>query len=343
MSKLNNLAAIFKHFAEHECKGSSALYYDLSNRIAEDPCLLEIAAQTRVGQPVPNLFLAAVKYCLQDAAPNELQPYYDGDLIEDESNCYQAFKDFIQEHTDQIVSLLRVRRVQTNEVNRSVYLYPVLSQLAHSRPDHPMHLIELGAAAGLNLCCDKYAYEVGSLKFGDRSSSLKLTSDFRNDYPYGQIGGNLPISKRVAIDLNILDLETQQDRRWMRALIWPEHRARADRFDRALEITRACDIDYLEGNAVALLRDCIERVDKDASLCVFHTHMANQMHHAEREALVALIDGVGRDRDICHLFNNIDAADLQLVTFRDKTRRHVVVAQTEGHGRWVKWSGKPLT
>ena len=50
---------------------------------------------------------------------------------------------------------------QTNETRRCIALLPGFLELAH-RFDMPMHLMELGASAGLNQNWDRYAYETGS-------------------------------------------------------------------------------------------------------------------------------------------------------------------------------------
>lgn len=342
MKDFENIALQFKNFAQYECKGSSNLYELLSNCIAVNPEMLKIAAEARPGQPIPNLLFGAVNFVLRTSSADRLQDYYTADKALDDGDCFAEFRRFVLEHETKIVALLRDRRVQTNEVNRSAYLYPMISAISELQTDKPIHLIELGAAAGLNLCCDQYHYKTSSLDFGEASSTLTLECEFRNNYPYGPIKNDLQISGRVAIDLNILDMQDDDDRRWMRALIWPEHYSRIERFDQALEIVRANDLEYLQGNALSLLEDCISKVSKDVSLCVFHTHVANQMTQQERERLVALIDKIGEQRDIAHLYNNIDSADLQLVYFKNGVRTHVVIAQTEGHGRWVEWSGEPI-
>lgn len=66
----------FLAFAESECKGNSELYYQLSIRVSNDDELLKIAAFTRTGQPIPNIFFAAVHYLLLKNPGHELAKYY---------------------------------------------------------------------------------------------------------------------------------------------------------------------------------------------------------------------------------------------------------------------------
>src|SRR5690348_12222005 len=70
------LSQRFVAFAEHECRGRSPLYERLSNAIAQDGELLRLAAEARPGQPVPNLFFAAVQFLLLQGEGPELARFY---------------------------------------------------------------------------------------------------------------------------------------------------------------------------------------------------------------------------------------------------------------------------
>ena len=59
------------------------------------------------------------------------------------------------------------RAPQTNEVGRSAVLMAGLLALAERFPQ-PMHLLELGASAGLNLRLDAYGYDLGGRRAGRR-------------------------------------------------------------------------------------------------------------------------------------------------------------------------------
>ena len=206
----------------------------------------------------------------------------------------------------------------------------------------PLTVIEIGAAAGLNLCCDRYRYEVGDRAYGNPDSELTLHSTFRSAYPYHGLDVPPVITRRVAIDINQIDMDSDEDRRWMQALIWPEHRQRQERFDAAFRITQREQIEYVQGNGVDLLQGLLADESPDTAVCVFHTHVANQMSKDDRQRLVQTIDHLADHHDIYHLYNNIDSALLQLVHFAGGNRTHVNIAETEGHGQWVQWTGDQL-
>ena len=342
MVNLDKISKSFKEFAQFECLGSSEVYFHIASQTAQDQQLLEIAAHASSGQPIPNLFFGAVNFVLQEEKPNRLLEYYSGVRPVDAEDLFLAFREFVLNQDQEVVKLLTSRLVQTNEVNRCVYLFPVIGAISEFEQSRPLCLIELGAAAGLNLCCDKYRYEIDGLTFGDESSSLVLTSEYKTPFPFGAISPAIDIKRRIAVDINILDMSDDNDRKWMRALIWPEHEARLSRFDSAFEITKAESVEYVEGNAVALIDELISSIPKDLAICVFHTHVANQMSSDERASLVQSIENAATDRPIYHLYNNIDSPMLQLVYYPFGKRKHLPVAETEGHGRWVRWTTEPM-
>ena len=72
---INRLANNFVRFAE-ECRAlQSPLYTQLSKSIAQDPQLLNIAAQAG-SRPETNLFFAAVQYLLQNGAEHAVANFY---------------------------------------------------------------------------------------------------------------------------------------------------------------------------------------------------------------------------------------------------------------------------
>ena len=81
---IETLAERFRVFAREECSGESGLnvmsptYEALSLAIADNPGLLALARECMVGQPIPNLFFAAVKRLLDDCEGDSLARHYAG-------------------------------------------------------------------------------------------------------------------------------------------------------------------------------------------------------------------------------------------------------------------------
>jgi len=54
-----------------------------------------------------------------------------------------------------------------------------------------------------------------------------------------------------------------------------------------------------------------ERIPQDTAICVFHTHVANQMPPQSKDALLSRMQELGKSRDVFHVYNNI--RDLNLL------------------------------
>jgi hypothetical protein len=103
-----------------------------------------------------------------------------------------------------------------------------------------------------------------------------------------------------------------------------------------MEIVREETIHLEEGDAVSLLPQLVSAAPSDSLPCIFHTHVANQMSPEQRDQLLDLIDTLGKERDLCHIHNNIEH-HLHLTYYQDGIRHDVPLALTDGHARWVEW------
>lgn len=117
---------------------------------------------------------------------------------------------------------LATRRVQTNETSRAVaWRWPALLAGCDGGA-RPLALVDIGAAAGLNL-------------IGDRLPASWTTAD----------GAPLRVPSRVhclvrlGFDTHPLDVRYEEDLNWMRACIWPGETERLARFEAAVLAMRA--------------------------------------------------------------------------------------------------------
>lgn len=220
-----SLSDRFARFARQECAGSCDLYEHLALRIAADNELLRIASHARPGQPVPNLLFGAVQYLLLSGADHELRRYYDG-LVEEPGDIRQSFppfKDFCLKYADGIVTLLKTKIVQTNEVKRCAYLYPSFCHI-YENIRKPLALIEIGTSAGLQLIWDQYGYSYGSgVVYGNPAGEVRIAAAIigGGDTAPPLLPHSPPVTARIGVDLHINQLSDPEDRRWLRALIWP--------------------------------------------------------------------------------------------------------------------------
>ncbi len=220
------------------------------------------------------------------------------------NEAFPSFRAFCLDRRPAIESLLRTRRVQTNEVGRCAYLYPAFALVAElSR--RPLVIVELGASAGLNLMWDQYRYEYErDASCGPSDATVVIRSTFRGDRRPRLPERAPAVLGRVGVDLAPIDVRDEDQTSWLRALVWPEHRERAALLASALALAQRTPPRVVRGDALACLPELLREARRDAAVCVTHTH-----------PLVELTSWAGAN-----------------VT----TRR---LAFSDPHGRWIEWLG----
>ncbi|WZX99870.1 DUF2332 domain-containing protein [Bacillus sp. FSL W7-1360] len=341
---INLLSKRFIVFANTECVSSSPLYASLSREIAKDHELLTLCMHVQTGQPVANLLFAAVQYTLNKYPDDTLYQYYPSFAQNPKApeSSFPAFKTFCLKYEEAIRPLLETKLVQTNEVRRCVYLYPTFSYI-YQKTQKPLALIEIGTSAGLQLFWDRYHYAYPSIgHVGNTTSSVHLSADVHKGDLTSLISQDTPpVTTRIGLDLHINDPANDEDTAWLWALIWPEHHERRQLFEQAVAYVNnhRHELQLIEGNGVTLLADIAATIPQDTTLCVFHTHVANQMTKETRQQLLDTITHIGQARDIFHVYNNIfdDALRLDAIiagqTYSEK------IADTDAHGRFFSWYG----
>ncbi|PFL24724.1 hypothetical protein COJ07_03610 [Bacillus cereus] len=334
------IANLFRNFSENECKGSSDLYEYLSIKISEDEEVLTLASHAQPGQPIPNVLLGAVHYLLLKGKEHSLKRYYYS-LVEDTDtnfeNVFHQFKDFCHVYREEIITLLQTKLVQTNEVRRCAYLYPSFCYI-FNKVNKPLALIEIGTSSGLQLFWDQYRYSYGMEEvYGNTQSNVHLTSEIRGDNMPYLLKQSPPVVERIGLDLHVNDLNDDEDYLWLRALIWPEHIERLELFDQAAELVKEQSVQLIEGDGVVLLPSIVDQIREGAVICIFHTHVANQIREDVKHTLEKQIKEIGANRDVFHLYNNMWDRDLHIDYYINGNEYCETVGETEGHGRWFSW------
>lgn len=337
------LSLRFKTFAAEECSGESGLnvvsptYEAISLAVASNSDLLDLARECQVGQPIPNLFLSAVKRVLADHDDDTLSEHFarcarDGRPT---PGLTQTFTKFCSAHAHEIRELVRTRRVQTNEIRRCSYLMPAFGAIASENPGRPLALIDVGASAGLNLLWDsyRYSYSDGST-YGSADSGVLIEADTRTPMP--TIPDRFPqVSFRTGIDLSPVDLGDDEEYRWMMALVWPDHADRAELLSAARQIWLENPPAVLAGDAVAILPCVLKHVPDDATLCVFHCHTLNQFPVEARSAFYEVLMHESECRTVYHVPSEGERMSVDRIEKRNSTT--ILSARRNAHGRWIEW------
>lgn len=333
----------FKRFAENECKEVSPLYYDLSTKISADEDLISIASHCRYRQPMPNLFLASVHYLLLQGKANELANYYPSITPNYSKELpFDLFKEFCLAHKNEIIELEQSKLVQTNSLNRSAYIMPILSNLFSGVK---VNVIDIGTSAGLTLNFDKYEYHYNNKHFFGQSP-LKIRSTIKEgEIPFFE--QPVTINKKIGIDQNPLDLRNQENADWLKALIWADLTERMQKIEQAIKIAKQEKIQFEKTSKLEKFADIIRSQKKEIPLVIYHTHVLYQFSPEARKEFWDLLDLIGQERDFMYLATEwhtifqkdygIKSVLVELTEYKAGQKTSRLVAETNGHANWIKW------
>ncbi len=342
------LAQVFKRFSVEAHVGSSPLYASLADGISNDPDLLALASSA-THRPIPNLLFGAVHYLLLRGANDKLSSFYPSMTREFRSgiDAYPYFRAFCLEYEHNIRDLLSSRLVQTNEVARCSYLLPAFAFIAGQNPGFPLSIVDIGASAGLHLLWNRYCYEYNIKVVGDELSRVRIRAKVR--------GGNPPpipnifprIAFQIGLDLNPVHLTDPDSALWLRALVWPEHKARAIQLKAATKLAIDNPPSLIAGDALETLPSVLNQVPPDSTLCIFHAHTLNQFSLDERARFDSLLDEYSMENDVhllsAEMLTRVDYGTLNLVSIRGGAREYRKLADVDAHGSWLEWTDDSIT
>lgn len=341
-SDLYPLAQNFLWNADTALKDSSPFYEGLARRVAEDPHMLALAAHAQAHQPVMNMFFSAVHYLLMRGSEDPLVQFY-ADLTPNPNrheDAYPVFRAFCVEHSAEIITLLRTRRVQTNEVARCALLLPAFGLVSREPGGQPFAMIEVGSSAGLNLNWDRYAYDYGDGRiYGEPNSPVLLKCLLRGEVR-PPIPMELPlIFSRMGLDLNPNDVLDEDAMLWLQALVWPEQHDRAERLRRAIALAREFPPHLLQGDALELTPRLVQEIPPLIPVLLFHSFVLNQVPAEMRTRYYELLAANSAGRVVYDLAIEPSHWPTQLVVtkFRNGESLQRVLATTDHHGRWLEW------
>jgi hypothetical protein len=193
---------------------------------------------------------------------------------------------------------------------------------------------------------DHYGYEYETLGYvGDRTSPVQLHCELRGDFLPPLPRAIPEVNWRMGIDLNPLDVHDEEAARWLRALIWPEHRDRAQRMEHAIAMAQQQPFSIVAGDAVERLPEVLAQVPAEATLCIYHSYALNQTPEPVRERIFAQIADFAKTWELFRVseewYAGMRQAELELFWYRNGEILHEMLAECEGHGRWMKFAPVP--
>lgn len=335
----------WEFFAEESARTSGTRFYPrLSEGVRNDADLRALAARVKAGQPMANILFGAVHFLVLRGTDHPLKRFYrtvGGDARAEVEDPFPLFKDFVARHRREIEKLVATRVTNTNEVGRSALLNPGFRALA-SEAGAPLHLVEIGPSAGLNLIWDRYG--VRYRRDGDVAAEitpgapLVLDCELRGK-TIPPTGPSPRVASRVGLELNPVDLANADDRDWLRALIWPDDTARLARLDSAISLFEGSKPEIRAGDALALLPEALAAAPRDETVCVYHTIVTYQFSREMREALDAILTVAGVRRPVHRLAFESDGNEyvIALTRYADGVKTARVLGNAHPHGKWLEW------
>ena len=280
------------------------MYASLCRRFAGDPVAAGIGG-------TPLQLLAGLHYLVLGGEAS----WDDLDL---EANA-EFLRGFVREHG-----------VQTNEVQRSWVLLPLF---LHAVGSADVHVVELGASAGLNLVWDRRRYRYAAGAWGPPDGELTLTGEERRAVPAALLAERPRVLSRLGIDLDPVDVRTDEGARLLRSFVWAGQDERLARLDRAIEALRADPPAIVDGDVADVLPGVLDRLDGLVLVfqtAVFHT-LSQEARAAVREALEAhdtVFVSAGKPRE--------DMRTWGMRIYRPGGRREFV-GHADYHGAWLDY------
>lgn len=236
------------------------LYSAVCRHAAEDAEVAGLLAVARPGQARPVLFLAALHDLVLRRPELPAARWYPSVVGRDAVPLGDPWPDIrstVVDGADDLRATIATRTTQTNEVNRAVYLAPLLAEAVADDPSRPVVFVELGASAGLLLGLERYCVTFTSSRdagavpvvLGDPCSPVRCVGADRSPHPV--VFTPLPrAAARFGIDLHPVDLDDRDGIRWLEACLWPDVPGRTERFVAAVALLRADPPRVLRGDLV---------------------------------------------------------------------------------------------
>jgi hypothetical protein len=264
-----DVARAYRVFGRLEARGRSPRYEALAEAAAADAGIVSFVASLPAAKRQPNLLFAAARYLL--GAPASIG----------------SLRDLVRRSPAELAAVMLTRRTQTNEPARCAVLLPALAQLPE-----PLALIDLGASAGLTMLFDRYSYDYAGHRLAGADPDAPIL--------HCQPSGPVPLPRRIpaivwrtGLDLNPLDVSSDDDVRWLSCLVWPDEGDRAERLAAAIRSARRSPPTVIRGDLLTDLPAVVARAPADATVVVYHSSVLFYVTPPQREHFARTVRDLG--------------------------------------------------
>ena len=255
---------------------------------------------------------------------------------------WHAYRDALVEHREFLRRFVAEQAVQTNEVQRSWMLLPCFLEAARRTGAELLDLIELGPSAGLNLVWDRYRYRYAHGGWGPEDARLELVGEERRPVPAELLRLAPRVGRRVGIDLDPIDVTSDEGARLLKAFVWPDQTWRLGQLDRAIEALREAPPELVRGDVVESLPALLARRRPEALTVVYQTAVLAYVGAEGTAAVYGALDEAAAGGPLAYVGTHAPAPDVQThygLAIRVWPRERELVATADFHGAWLDWLG----
>jgi hypothetical protein len=307
----------YEVFARLEAHGRSPAYEALAVAVAQDADVVGFVASLPDAKRQPNLLFAAARLLL--GAPASID----------------SLRALVHDNPTALADVMRARRTQTNEPARCAILLPLLARLPE-----PLALIDVGSSAGLTMLFDRYSYDYGGHRVAGADPDAPTLSC--------RVTGPAPLPDRVpaivwrtGLDLNPLDITSDEDVRWLSCLVWPDEGDRAERLEAAIASARRSPPTVIKGDLLTDLPIVVAGAPADATVVVYHSSVLGYVDPPQREQFARMVGRLGVTWLTSEAPGVVPGTDLfardeQMTVLARDGLPHAVA---DSHGGWLHWLG----
>ena len=300
------------------CEGRSPLYVELLRRYAEDPVAAEIVGPDPAWD-APLRLLAGLHYLVLGGRAE--------------------WDDPLERHRGFLSDFVATQGVQTNEVQRSWVLLPLLLRVAQRTGAAEFDLVELGPSAGLNLVWDRYRYRYEAGEWGLEDALLRFEGEERRPIPGDLLGLKPAVRAHIGIDRAPIDVRSEAGARLLRSFVWAGQDDRLRRLDQAIEAVRADPPELVRGDYVEALPEVLAGLPRDGLTVVFQTASFGYIGDEGRARVRAVLEEAGRNRQLAFISTGKprEGEDwgLRIVYWPGGEREFA--GHADFHGSWLSW------
>ena len=174
---------------------------------------------------------------------------------------------------------------QTNETRRAIGLLPGFLIAAEVGP---LHLLEIGASAGLNQRLDGFRFETDTWSYGPEGGP-RIDTDWRRPPPEG-LDRPLAIASRAGCDVNPLDVRDPAQALRLKSYVWPDQPDRLDRIDRAIALAQREGVTLEKADAAEFLKSRLAGPLPEGTTIVFHSVVWQYLPEATKQGVQDALD-----------------------------------------------------